>query len=374
MRYLFIILLLISSHILTAQSLVVNGSFEDNSGNDLLVDDECYTFSDGSMPGWTRSHGTPDLLFGSAPDGSAYIRMWSMAGPDADYGEGVYNLLASTIQSGQDYTLCFTYFTTNHPGNLIFELVNDNPLNGTQCGDSPSSLTGQVISSSSFPVSDWEQVSVTFTANDNYTYLRIYPSSTYAGGPGDIPTLFLDKVNIFACGEELVLSEENYNGAVGFYQAYSISASNMMVNPSQNTLFRANEAGFVYIDGDFQIEPDEGVTFVIELGPCACPPNDIALRSNGNPEAEMATDLSGGLSNTEPVVAWNESSGIFQFKHYSAITSFTVYDLSGRTLMQSNPNGNNAEIDSKNFPAGVYIVRIVDVNGRTFGKRIVNPG
>jgi hypothetical protein len=130
------------------------------------------------VTGWYVSHGSPSTGSPAPGGGSNGIWMWSYSGR----GEGIYSCYK--FERGQTYRICFwvqnTRNCSNNPGNLMVFAANGLTGNGPTSSTIASPASSQLISSSFTYSANWVLVSYTFTANNDYNQLWIYP---YRSGP-----------------------------------------------------------------------------------------------------------------------------------------------------------------------------------------------
>lgn len=76
--------------------------------------------------------------------------------------------------------------------------------------------------------------------------------------------------------------------------------------------------------------------------------------------AELTSGLSSLYNSNNVSVKYSKSNDKFDVKVPEAVNSFSVQivDLNGRSLIQTNVTGNNAQINGNNFPAGVYLISV----------------
>ena len=132
-----------------------------------------------TVQGWYVSHGSPSLTSQTPPTGGATaVWMWSYSSG----GEGIFTCYK--FQSGQTYTICLWVKNTNAVtnGNLIVKAANGLSQSFSSL---PTPTSFQLISDSFTYSPTWTQVQYTFTANQNYNQLWVYPFATFNpnGGP-----------------------------------------------------------------------------------------------------------------------------------------------------------------------------------------------
>jgi hypothetical protein len=72
--------------------------------------------------------------------------------------------------------------------------------------------------------------------------------------------------------------------------------------------------------------------------------------------------------NDMPEVAY--TPGMIQIKGKSAITSAVIYDLTGKRILNLNPNSSEVNLNVGHLNHGVYIMRL-EMNGKMFHKKMV---
>lgn len=139
---------------------------------------------------WYVSYGSPTVKNENCPGSSgASVWMWSYSGG----GEGIFTCFR--FEQGITYDVSLWVKNTNYvdQGNLKV-MASKNFSFGTP---SPSPTTTQIISANFSHSSTWTQVKYTFTANDNYTRLLIFPLMTIGPINGtDQYELVVDKVEV----------------------------------------------------------------------------------------------------------------------------------------------------------------------------------
>ena len=144
--------------------LVPNYSFEKMSGTDRVR-----PFSNGQVPGWTQSHGTPSMFGGAPGQGKNSAWMWSYSGR----GEGIVTKV--NFKVGTTYQIKFWVRTAETDGVFYFKAANGVPSGTSTSVVIPNVSSQQTIVSSGLTFSKWVEKTVIFTANDNYDQLWIYP-------------------------------------------------------------------------------------------------------------------------------------------------------------------------------------------------------
>lgn len=373
MRYLLLLILLCYMHTISAQNMIQNASFETNMGNNAPVG-TCPSFSDVSMPGWTVSHGTPQLDgSGTAPDLTWFLHMWTCTDPSyPTYGEGVYNRLLTPVVNGEYYNICFWYKTSSGPqngnGSVVCELTNQAVHNGYTCGGYPLIMTTQNITppAAVFPQPVWTYVSWTFKANDNYIFMRVYPCCSTAPSD-DIATLDVDGFTMYpisVCSGTLNMNNNVvYDPSVGFYERFSIIAGSsaalpngtmMIINPAVSTIFKGNTNGYIDLVRDFYSAPDKYHYFETILGSCGCPGGSDDPRRLAQNQGEALRDIGIGIFP-------NPTAGSFTLKKMNGQpVDIEIFDLTGRSVFnQKNLTDDNITFDISDQPHGTYLVRIV---------------
>jgi len=144
--------------------LVPNYSFEKMSGTDRVR-----PFSNGQVPGWTQSHGTPSMFGGAPGQGNNSAWMWSYSGR----GEGIVTNV--NFQAGTTYQIKYWVRTAETDGAFYFKAANGVPAGASTSIVVPSVSSQQTIVNSALIFPKWVERTVIFTANANYSQLWIYP-------------------------------------------------------------------------------------------------------------------------------------------------------------------------------------------------------
>lgn len=161
-HFIQLIVLLCLSIVSYAQT---NGSFEDvtNTSNNG------FAFSNGYVRGWTQSHGTPSLQNGAPNQGNYSAWMWSYSGR----GEGIVQDYA--FRSGKKYTIKFWVKTNNPDGEFFVQAANNVPKGTYTASAMPVVNSKQTIFTDGLNYTDWREISVEFTPNNDYAQLWVYP-------------------------------------------------------------------------------------------------------------------------------------------------------------------------------------------------------
>lgn len=181
----------------TPVSLIVpNYSFEDLEGTDKVR-----PFSNGLVPGWRQSHGTPSMFGGAPGYGSNSAWMWSYSG----YGEGIVTNFGFT--AGTSYKVKFWVRTSNPDGEFYLKAANGVPSGTTTSVAIPSASSQQTIFTDGLNYPKWTEKTVIFTPSSNFSQLWIYPflKSTPVNGQAEIQ---IDAIRIETyCGGRDIIEE-----------------------------------------------------------------------------------------------------------------------------------------------------------------------
>lgn len=204
-----------------------------------------------NVNGWYVSHGSPSTGSPAPGGGSNGIWMWSYSGG----GEGIYSCYR--FVKDRTYRICFWVQNTrncwNNPGNLMVYAANGLTGNGPGSTSIAVPASSQLISNSFTYSGSWVQVSYTFTANDNYSQLWIYP---YRSGPSiDYLQyeLHLDRIQVSpAQGEECYTPPDDRPCNAHFQTAIS----GLILNGSPTRTFTVDQ---YYADATYTWEVDGSV-------------------------------------------------------------------------------------------------------------------
>lgn len=157
-------------------------------------------FTEGSVPYWASSHGSPQIQDGFYPSlqppspatGFAYMYSWTNGNGGS---EGIAQKIPNLIQ-GHTYQLSFymrfSYWTSfpyaaNQLDNLYAAFITCSDFNSLQGGSTtpPFPSNHQIAyHGTSLTNQTWVLVQVSFTANDNYDIIWIFPDQTISGIAG----------------------------------------------------------------------------------------------------------------------------------------------------------------------------------------------
>lgn len=170
-----------------------NPDFADYCGTTLGP--SCPYFDYPCVPNWSRSHGSPQIFPGT-PSSLNVAYMWA----DHQAGEGLF--AGYTFVPGKMYTLTIRANATG-PSNGSLRLYATNNLTepvGTGCGGFfPTLSPSQQIPVTLLVNQGWMEYSATFTANNNYSQLLMYPVGVLGGAQMN---LYVDYVTL--CPAECV--------------------------------------------------------------------------------------------------------------------------------------------------------------------------
>ena len=384
MKKLFLIVLLISGTIVFAQPVMVNGEFLINNGNDLPLG--CPTFSDGSMPNWRRTHGTPNL----AGTGGDDVNMWSLPGR----GEGIAG--GFRFRRGIQYCIEIGITDADFPDGAVFiYAVNGLPLANMLpvCGFPPPAVpsSAQLIYSGTMNIG---QNFILYTPDDDYEELWIYPESF--SDPNETRIVidyvrFADICEVALYFTDGPIPTGDY-AALGIYAGSSFPPGGAMVtvnNIDDDVHFKAGEE--VILAEDFLargwITHKKEAVFVAEIVPCGCEPKEPVGSGEGGPQPPGSGNQRKGMQPNEdhlieqamlegeeimymfPNPVTDQLTIKYQARSTGAL-NIVVKDVNGR--MRKSEISYSKEmttitsiIDFKSLEAGVYFVEL------TLGKEHV---
>jgi PKD repeat protein len=132
-----------------------------------------------TVNGWYVSHGTPTIFGNDCPTSTnnSSIWMWSYLNSTTQQGEGVYTCY--DFRAGRTYTVCLWVRNTNavSNGGRLRVLAANGLTNIGPASSSPiaTPTSSQLIANSFTNNQTWTLETYTFTANQNFAELWIYP-------------------------------------------------------------------------------------------------------------------------------------------------------------------------------------------------------
>ncbi len=168
-----------------------NGNIESDTPN--IVGD-MNTGSGTDVEGWGVSHGTPALTAGYQGNG---VSMWARTKPGGvARGEGIFTCY--NFHMGHTYQICFRVMNTtgNNNGNLFLRAVNGLVINSTSAVIPSVPASSHLIHGTHINTTSWQQYTVSFTPNADYSMLWIYPFSPDDIVNGQLYEVVVDDIQI----------------------------------------------------------------------------------------------------------------------------------------------------------------------------------
>jgi len=148
---------------------------------------ECATWTNNCENGWTRSHGTPQLYpycitIGGKERCYFYAYMWSTG----QLGEGIFtNITDGKFLAHHSYNIKMRIYTSGGSGSMNVFATNTltQPSGfGSYCCGAPTpnipAYEKQLIGTYSGVNNQWEDITFTFVADQDYSQIWIYPTGT----------------------------------------------------------------------------------------------------------------------------------------------------------------------------------------------------
>jgi choice-of-anchor B domain-containing protein len=87
----------------------------------------------------------------------------------------------------------------------------------------------------------------------------------------------------------------------------------------------------------------------------------ISDRTSGLYLFEMEIPLSAGINKKEPEITLfpNPCIDVLNLNSSEIVEHLTIYDLTGKIVMQQSPNANALQIDMSNLPSSIYVVEVI---------------
>ncbi len=370
----------------TIRAQLSNGSFETNCGTNGYTVGSCSSFIAGCIPGWFVTHGTPQLLTGSAFDGSASVQMWSAQG----LGEGIGVNIGSPLITGREYSLCFAYRVNNPEAlstNLHVRLTNGlTHVSATGCGGAFPTATSQQIGaiaiSSSSP--GWLTANITFIANAGYNQIIVFPYTT-AVQNANPATVMVDAFQLagYNCSNTLTIVQTSPSVS-GTFEDWNVIRAGSHANGSSTSAYvTVDQAGlttfaaaqYVSLEDNFLAIPDAGdEAFLAVIQDCSTLCRIAAPRqSEEYLPFPPNTDWDGINGMGMITVFPNPASDQVTVSSSQGLKSIALSDVSGRTIRVFQP-----AIDEKQhtfsvsgIKSGIYLLTITDHSGKTETKKLV---
>lgn len=115
------------------------------------------------------------------------------------------------------------------------------------------------------------------------------------------------------------------------------------------------------------LEPTETTTYTVTAslanGCMASSEFTLTVEDCGN----TTTSIGEGITKIDNIFP-NPSEGVFQVNAKEMINSYSIYDISGRTIQQGNVNATNLELDLTNETSGIYFLHIATNSGSSIEK------
>ena len=362
-----------------AQSTVPNGDIENNCGANA---GGCPTFAVGCVPGWSISHGTPQLGTTGGIVGPSEFVMWNQLSSGVPTGEGVYATLSSATPTRGSYELCFYYRLVSGTGNVVARFTNGlTPGGGVTCGEvTPVPSSQLVVYNSAAVTGGWQHVVVSASSMTAFTQLNVYPIAN------STTTMWIevDGFEVRHCGTSLVATPVSLPNPSGFYARsgtiLATSSSNpgtVTANPAVNTTFRS--AISVTLEPDFVAMPNAGTFFLAEIGPCGCAPAAARMASgaastlrpgvNYDPEEAQRAALAPPVLQLWP----NPAVGEVHVQCTAPLAEVRIFDLSGHLLrvLQGDGDSYTLRLGTDELPAGSYLVQARTQAGTRLTQKLV---
>jgi|GEM_PF-3469404 len=364
---------------------------------------------------WGASHGTPqfNVMHGvpaNFPTGANCASMWSARTRAATLGEGIIgnlggsNFTTSAIEANKQYVLSFYRSFISEPNNPTpaLDVMNIRLL---KCQDAIHTATTTIpaVPTNSQQVycetninAGFQRVVVTFTANDDYDLIWIYPEQTTTLGQAWL------NVSMVELAETSVLPN-TLSGPSGLYLGLGPKLFNTANRwYDQNNILIANlNLGATEYDNYNTSPPPAYVPAGVSFGPIAQIPGNpqtyilkVTFLNNTVTNNTCSVSFSGTLTSASSPVVWRspiqtgtatvEGDLEIQAANRSRIWinnslseesngNIYVYDLTGKAitslLNRQIRKGRNVYNLDRVIPSGIYIVKVVS-SQKVYAKKI----
>jgi len=344
----------------------------------------CATWTDNCGAGWTRSHGTPQMMpytdySGKIPVTSFYAYMWSAN--QGSSGEGMFYNTSGQFLANHSYSVMIRLSAAGGNGSVLVYAANgltQSPLTG--CGNTIPNITNkQLIGTySGLTSNQWVNVSFTFVANANYSQLWIYPQASTAT---QYDSYIMDASACSSCDGTIIY---NTNIPANESQAGTIWAGSTAgtggtgtttILPDQTTSFLAgNEINLL---SDFEATVTTG-TFSAEIGCNSGAARKKVYSANvpvsGSHEGNSLIPQNN--TTTDILIYPSVSTGMVTISGDNTLNNslVTVVDQAGRLVYSSRNNvqTNIINLDLSSLKNGVYFVQVKNALNQAVKKVIIN--
>lgn len=350
----------------------------------------------GSCGGWVKSHGTPILGTVTLTDPTTGItapfgEIFMFGG--ATEGEGMFR--AYPFQSGQSYDVRLVFISTStNPGEVNIFAANgltEHTLGSCSNGVPvvPKQQIGPYSGNTNGVKTD---VTFSFTANNNYSQLWIYPDGTGDQGDHQYNLILL---SVFVC-RSCIIPKRIFNTGVlpagttsaGTIQAGSTAGSGgsgtVVVAAGQTTTLVATQE--VDVLQNFSASASGGGVFNIQLAPCSgvntlalSVPDSAVIANPRQFESDLIAEQMGQsdqLAVSKLQVAPSISTGAFTITGSAADlgnANIVVTDASGRLVYRLHNNDDTRiDLNLGKWGTGIYFLQIRNGTNVTTKKLIVS--
>lgn len=374
---------------------LINESFESWCGTVITSPSgSCETFANACMPGWQRSHGSPQVNTSGAPDGNNFVQMWSN---NMGSGEGIF--ASYNFTTGKQYKVCMWVRNDFNLGRLVVRAANGivaPPDWGVTCAGSVPGVGFEAMYD--VPLiwnTGWTRITFDYTPGANYTQFWVFPLSS----TGDVVWLNVDDIDIAEiCRPDMVfnMTTNTVGGTIGgalysnveyIYAGSSagggsIGAGTVITAPNASVTFEAGTR--VIISPNFRSTPGTGL-FHVYINPCSrlnCG-NTTFIEGRdgieGNPAEPYQDETSPNGKTSSPndlytgaEVYPNPTTGTLRvITQYDAVAQYEITTITGQVLQKGEVR-NNETLNIGEYPPGIYLLKITEgITGRQSTHRIV---
>lgn len=366
---------------------IVNGSFTQfgdpncvpNSGN-------CSTFTGDCVTNWKRSHGTPQIFQSGS---NYYVWMWSQTDCCSKWGEGVF--AGYTFEKNRQYKVLLNIESSGNSnmGTNRLKLFAANGI-GEYTGSCNGGGTGLPNITSKQAIGEttisgqwgtpWDDRNFTFTADENYTQLWIYPWAEYqVGGSGQF-NISIDDIQIIpdVCTPTIVYNTGTVpSGSLEYGNIYAGSSAGTGGSGTVNVASNANTsmiaANEIVFSPEFHAQVASGYTFSASIRPCE---GTGTITANEEVLSGTATDDIAAIKDNNrlsrqvqvypnPVKNWIMADIYLGDEDRASIR---LLNSMGVVVRQQIParklsGRQRIDVDVSSLPTGIYFLQVISKKG-----------
>lgn len=384
-----------------AEAQLTNPSFETYCGSTI---GSCPTFTNTCVPGWYRSHGSPQIITSGGADGNNYAAMWSKfntyGANNSLQSEGVFAY--HQFHKYRSYRVCFWVRNDVNIGALVIWIANGIPQLGDNqggCGQTEPNVNHQTVFSQTPSWSGgWTKVTFSFTASEYFEQILFFP---YNGSESTTLWVNIDDIQISEiCSPDIVFNmttnttsgkvNHDYYVGANIYAGSSagggsLGAGTVFSDPNAHVTFEGGNT--VVLSPNFIASPNGGQQFHAYINPCSdtyCGGNTFLGNTEGiqGNEQDPYTDYEegGGQPPVAPkqnnpneqsaldagvMVYPNPTNGVLRIvSNTNSACTYEITTVAGQVLKTGTAQSGEA-INIAEYATGIYLIKVTTANAKT---------